>query len=84
MELIISLKDGSFTTEEASEETKDKYENTEIKYAKTEIAEVIGNYGRSFCLKELLVRMVFLRFDGLAAGEYTIKEIVAPNGYNFA
>ena len=41
MELIISLKDGSFTTEEASEETKDKYENTEIKYAKTEIAEVI-------------------------------------------
>lgn len=75
------LKDGSFTTEEASEETKDKYENTEIKYAKTEIAEVIETT-EEVSAKGTVGEDGVLRFDGLAAGEYTIKEIVAPNGYN--
>ena len=75
------LKDGSFTTEEASEETKDKYESTEIKYTKTEIAEVIETT-EEVSAKGTVGEDGVLRFDGLAAGEYTIKEIVAPNGYN--
>ncbi len=75
------LKDGSFTIEEASEETKDKYESTEIKYTKTEIAEVIETT-EEVSAKGTVGEDGVLRFDGLAAGEYTIKEIVAPNGYN--
>ena len=75
------LKDGSFTTESANEETKDKYESTEVKYRKTESAEVIETT-EEVSAKGTVGGDGVLHFDGLAAGEYTIKEIVAPNGYN--
>lgn len=75
------LKDGTYTTEDPTPETEDKYESTTDKYAlETETVPVttnddvkatgwVGDDGK-------------LVFNGLGAGDYTIKELVAPDGYN--
>lgn len=81
------LKDGSYTTqapvtdENADGYNADKYESTSTKYAKsttttiktiTEAVNATGTVGEDGVL----------RFDGLAAGAYTITEMKAPDGYN--
>ena len=74
------LKDGTYT-ETAPSGNDDLYESTTVKYqleTKTEkivkseevhYTGVVGSDG-------------VLRFDGLAAGEYEITELKAPDGYN--
>lgn len=77
------LKDGSYTTDDPNAEgmDKSKYEDTATKYKKTvetkaittaENVKYVGTVGADGVL----------RFEGLAAGEYTITELKAPNGYN--
>ncbi len=81
------LKDGSFTSTDPSSTingvplNKDAYESVTDKYAKTttvsyvetpENVNVTGTVGEDGVL----------RFEGLSAGEYTITEIKAPEGYN--
>lgn len=77
------LKDGTYTTDDPATEGMDqsKYESTTTRYSKntqttpitqTETVNVTGTVGDDGVLK----------FTGLAAGDYTITEIKAPNGYN--
>ncbi len=79
------LKDGTYTetapVTDAEGSTVDQYDDVSKKYAKKQVSEykttkeqvqqtaTVGEDGK-------------LRFDGLAAGEYTITEIKAPEGYN--
>lgn len=77
------LKDGSYTTDDPNAEgmTQDKYESTTTKYIKTVETKTITktenvNYTGTVGADGVL------RFEGLAAGEYTITEIKAPAGYN--
>lgn len=77
------LKDGSYTTDDPNGEGMDqsKYESITTKYSKsvetttiekTENVTYTGTVGADGVL----------RFEGLAAGTYTITEIKAPEGYN--
>ena len=76
------LKDGSYTeTPPSPEGPNDKYENTEIKYTREKIKETVTNT-ENVVYKAFVDNDGVLRFDGLAAGTYTITELTAPNGYN--
>lgn len=75
------LKDGTYTEAEPTDETTESYESTETKYKLNIVTETVvkkenviytGTTGADGILK----------FDGLAAGTYTITEITAPDGYN--
>lgn len=67
------LKDGTYTDVEPTEENKTDYASTTIKYRKVvEKIDARGTVGEDGVL----------RFEGLSAGTYTIKEIKAPEGYN--
>ena len=80
------LKDGSYTTTApvtsgGEDDTSEKYEDTTTRYSKTTVKtettaqeDVIANAA--------VDNDGILRFDGLAAGEYTITEVKAPDGYN--
>ena len=80
------LKDGSYTTTApvtggGEVDTSEKYEDTTTRYSKTTVKtettaqeDVIANAA--------VDNDGILRFDGLAAGEYTITEVKAPDGYN--
>lgn len=80
------LKDGSYTTTApvtsgGEDDTSEKYEDTTKKYSRTTVKtkttaqeDVIANAA--------VDKDGILRFDGLAAGEYTITEVKAPDGYN--
>ena len=75
------LKDGSYTTEEPNDETRDQYENTDEKYKLDEITKWVPK------TEEVEVTAVtgpdgIIKFSGLGAGTYTIKELEAPDGYN--
>lgn len=77
------LKDGTYTTQDPNGENMDqsKYESTTIKYSKETKTETIvqkENVSYTGTVGDDGV----LRFEGLAAGTYTITEIKAPNGYN--
>lgn len=75
------LKNGTYTETIPTEDTKDQYENTEIKYTlKQEV--VVEKKSESVDTKGIVGNDGVLRFDGLAAGEYTITELKAPDGYN--
>lgn len=75
------LKDGTYTTTAPDSDTSDLYDSTTDKYSKkatvvekTEEQPVTATGSVDGDGK--------LSFAGLAAGEYTITEIKAPNGYN--
>lgn len=77
------LKDGSYTEEAPTGQTEhdDKYESTATKYVKSVETEVIET--KQFVEAEAITDTSgVLRFEGLAAGDYEITEIKAPNGYN--
>lgn len=77
------LKNGTYTTAEPNDENRSDYDSTEIKYAletttSTEtpwqdarVTSWVDDYGH-------------IIVAGLSAGEYTITETVAPDGYNIA
>lgn len=77
------LKDGSYTTDDPNAEGMDqsKYENITTKYTKTVETTTIVKTENVTCTGTVGADGV-LRFEGLAAGTYTITEIEAPSGYN--
>ena len=77
------LKDGSYTTDDPAAEGMDltKYENTAVKYTKTVETNTITKAQNVYYTGTVGSDGV-LRFEGLSAGEYTITEIKAPDGYN--
>ena len=77
------LKDGSYTKDDPAAEGMDtsKYESTTTKYAKKVETQVIEKAEEVKYTAEVGADGV-LRFEGLAAGDYVITEIKAPDGYN--
>lgn len=84
------LIDGTYTTQnpngtiDGKPVDPDKYESTSIKYTKeTKSTIVTDNTPGSEVYAEAFVNEDgTLTFEGLGAGDYTISEIVVPNGYN--
>ncbi len=74
------LKDGTYTETAPTNDTLDHYESetTYKKVSKPVVVEKVENVG----VRGTVDNNGVLHFDGLAAGEYTITEVVAPNGYN--
>ena len=77
------LKDGTFTTVKPTPQTEKKYDNTTTKYSK------IVRVTQSTATAESPVNNIaytnedgIITFVGLGAGEYTITELEAPEGYN--
>lgn len=77
------LKDGTYTTQDPNAEGMDqtKYESTTTKYSKsTQTQTIVKSENVSYT--GIIGNDGVLRFEGLAAGTYTITELMAPNGYN--
>ncbi|MCQ2491158.1 MAG: SpaH/EbpB family LPXTG-anchored major pilin [Ruminococcus sp.] len=75
------LNDGTFTTTAPTDATKDKYVDTTKKYA------LVDKVTKDTDITKLNKTAVsdsdgIITFDGLGAGEYTITELAAPDGYN--
>ena len=75
------LKDGTYTETAPSDETTDKYESTTDKYVLETTEDKIVK-AEEVHYKGVVGSDGVLRFEGLAAGEYEITELKAPNGYN--
>ncbi|MGI6544844.1 MAG: SpaH/EbpB family LPXTG-anchored major pilin [Fastidiosipilaceae bacterium] len=81
------LKDGTYTMEapvtdeSAPGYNADKYESVTTKYKKTKDTNVVETSSTVKATGTVGADGV-LRFNGLAAGDYTITEIKAPDGYN--
>lgn len=82
------LKSGTYTKTAPTEtggpdDNSDKYDSTKIKYKKgTELSTEFVQTGESVVIEGTTDANGILSFQGLPAGDYTITELVAPNGYN--
>lgn len=76
------LTDGSYTQDDPNDMNQDKYESTETKYIKTTTTTIHKNAEGTTSYTGTVDENGVLRFTGLSAGEYTISEIKAPEGYN--
>lgn len=75
------LKDGTYTEQAPLDETRDRYESEDKLYVLETVTE--WTEGKETVHGEAAVDINGeLRFYGLAAGTYQIREIIAPNGYN--
>ena len=75
------LTDGTYTKTAPTDETKDNYDSTEKKYTKVE--HVVKTTQEEPVTAEGYVKSDgTLTFEGLAAGTYTITELVPPEGFN--
>ena len=80
------LKDGSYTktspvTGGGEGDTSDLYDDPLKKYTRSKTTETV-TVTEGVKATGMVDNDGILRFDGLAAGEYTIKELKAPDGYN--
>lgn len=76
-----SLKDGTYTVKKPTPLTADKYASTETTYSKTVVRDdqvEIEKVNREMTTDE----NGYADLGSLAAGEYTITELIAPDGYN--
>ena len=75
------LKNGTYTTTEPNDLTKDSYDSTTTKYKKVTVVtkETVPTAVKAVGYVD---KNGILTFEGLGAGEYTITELVAPNGFN--
>ncbi|MBP3659167.1 MAG: SpaH/EbpB family LPXTG-anchored major pilin [Oscillospiraceae bacterium] len=75
------LKTGTYTETAPTDETASSYDSTTTKYKKvTAVTE--GTVNTKVNATGYVDENGVLTFEGLGEGTYTIKEIVAPNGYN--
>lgn len=75
------LKDGTYTTQAPDDTNPEKYEDTETKYSK-EVTYEKTEKSAGVSYEGTVGEDGVLSFNGLSAGEYTITEIKAPDGYN--
>ena len=75
------LTDGTYTITAPTEDTADSYDSTETKYEKVTVVDKTTVPAEINATAYVNANGV-LTFEGLAAGEYTITELVAPSGYN--
>ena len=75
------LKDGTYTQEVPGPETTGQYADPEQKYTRVPSTQTITKED-DVQYKGIVGTDGVLRFTGLAAGQYTITELTAPNGYN--
>lgn len=75
------LTDGTYTITAPTEDTADSYDSTETKYEKVTVVDKTTVPTEINATAYVNANGV-LTFEGLAAGEYTITELVAPSGYN--
>ena len=82
------LTDGSFTTTDPNSNIagapvdQSKYDSLTTKYAKETKVDYITTEGETKTVTGTVSSDGTLRFEGLGAGEFTITEIKAPDGYN--
>ncbi len=82
------LTDGSFTTTDpeslidGAPINKELYASLTDKYAKTTHVEFKTQEGEELTITGTVGEDGVLRFEGIPSGEYVIKEIKAPEGYN--
>lgn len=82
------LVDGSYTTTDpetvvdGAAMNKDKYESLTDKYTKTTTTTFQTKEGEELTITGTVGEDGVLRFEGIPSGEYVIKEIKAPDGYN--
>ena len=82
------LTDGSFTTTDPNSNIagapvdQSKYDSLTIKYAKQTQVDYVTTEGENKTVTGTVSSDGTLRFEGLGAGEFTITEIKAPDGYN--
>lgn len=75
------LKDGTYTTEAATELTADKYDSTTTLYSKITVVDK-DTVATDFQTEGYVDENGELLIEGLNAGTYTITELVEPDGYN--
>lgn len=75
------LKDGTFTEAVPTETTTKNYDDVNTKYA---LVEKITKDTKDepICMEAYVKSDGTLEFNGLAAGTYTLTELVAPEGFN--
>lgn len=75
------LKDGTFTDTAATTATRDKYDSTTDKYV---LVNTVDKDTQVASLNNIAYSKSdgIVSFVGLAAGDYTITELEAPEGYN--
>ena len=87
------LKDGKYTTTAPVTESytvgdvtylenTDKYDNLTTKYSKIEVVTKDTSAVENIVAEGYVDENGVMTFTGLGEGEYTITELVAPNGYN--
>jgi LPXTG-motif cell wall-anchored protein len=76
------LKDGSYTITEANENTTANYESTTTTYKLVTYTNVVKKAGDDVKLTVISDENGKIELDGLKAGTYTVKETIAPSGYN--
>ena len=75
------LKDGTYTETVPTDANSAQYASTETKYKKNTTDKVVTTT-QTVTATARTKSDGTLEFDGLAAGTYTITEILAPSGYN--
>lgn len=75
------LKDGTYTTQEPTEETKNAYDSITQKYRKVDYIDN-RNADVAFNTSGYVDKDGYLTIQGLSDGTYTITEAIAPEGYN--
>ena len=75
------LKDGTYTTTAPAAGSEDQYDSTTTKY-KLENKSEIKTVPQNVKAEGIVGSDGVIRFDGLAAGNYQITELEAPDGYN--
>lgn len=82
------LTDGTYTTTDPNSTIngapvdKTKYESETVKYTKTTEVDFVETPATEKTVTGTVSSDGTLRFEGLGAGTFTIKEIKAPEGYN--
>lgn len=75
------LKDGTYTTQEPTEETRNAYDSITQKYRKVDYIDN-RNADVAFNTSGYVDKDGYLTIQGLSDGTYTITEAIAPEGYN--
>ena len=76
------LKNGTYTETEPADDTKANYDSTTQKYEKVTVITKDTKDTGNIVAEGYVDSNGKLIFTGLAAGTYTITELVAPEGYN--